>query len=71
MLSSKNDVGIPSLIIYKLDIPKNQLTNSLISAPIHYSYTGSSGTGSGSGSGTGAVHVALSYMPPTLFFASA
>ena len=64
-----NSVGIPDFSIISSDIPKNQLTNSLIPVPIHYSYTGSYGTGSGSG--TGAVHVALSYIPPTLFFASA
>ena len=68
MLNSPNAVGIPALIIDKSDIPKNQLTNSLITDPIHYSSTCSI---TGSGSGTGAVHVALSYMPPTLFFASA
>ena len=70
-----NAVGIPVLIIDKLDIPKNLLKNllknSLITAPIHYYSTGS-GTGSGEGgSGTGLVQVELSYIPPTLFFASA
>ena len=73
MLNFQNAVGIPSLIIDKSDIPKIYLVRLLlckiIPASIHYSYTGSV-TGSGSGS-TGLVHVELSYIPPTLFFASA